>query len=126
MTVHKIEHTGIKVSSLEASIDFYTEVIGLRLRHIIGEPGEMLRLAFLAFPGQADVEVELLESNWADLPREGKVSHLAFSVSGIEDEHKRIANLGLEGLSPIRHLAGGSRFFFFNGLDGERLEFFES
>ena len=126
MTVQKIEHMGIKVSSLDASIEFYTKVIGLTLLHIIGEPGDQLRLAFLAFQGQTSVEVELIESLWGELPEEGKVSHLAFTVSGIEDEYRRIAELSLDGQTPIRQLANGSRFFFFNGLDGERLEFFES
>ncbi|MCL6601410.1 MAG: VOC family protein [Paenibacillus sp.] len=126
MSVLKMEHVGIKVSSLEASIEFYTEVIGLTLLHIIGEPSDDIRLAFLSFQEQTSVEVELIEGRWEELAEEGKVSHLAFTVSGIEDEHRRIAGLNLVGLTPIRQLANGSRFFFFNGLDGERLEFFES
>lgn len=126
MAVHKIEHVGIKVTSLEPSIGFYQEVIGLSLVGTIGEQGEALRLAFLSFPGQASVEVELVESSWDGLPDEGRVSHIAFTVSDIEAEYKRIKELGLAGLTAIRQLVNGSRFFFFEGPDHEKIEFFES
>lgn len=126
MPVHKIEHVGIKVTSLEPSIDFYQEVIGLTLVGTIGEQDHPLRLAFLSFPGQTSVEVELIESSWEGLPDEGRVSHIAFTVSDIEAEFKRIEDLGLEGLTAIRELGNGSRFFFFEGPDHERIEFFES
>ncbi|MFC3748410.1 VOC family protein [Paenibacillus sp. GCM10012306] len=126
MAVHKIEHVGIKVSSLETSIDFYRNVIGLTLAETVGELGDRLRLAFLSFPGQASVEVELIESLWEGLPDEGRVSHIAFTVSEIEGEYQRIESLGLEGLTAIRQLEGGSRFFFFDGPDHEKIEFFAS
>lgn len=126
MAVNKIEHIGIKVAQLEQSLTFYEEVIGLTLQDIIGEPGDELRLAFLSFPGQTSVEVELIERVWTGLPDEGKVSHVAFTVTGIEAEHSRIAALKLPGLTGISTLANGSRYFFFDGPDGEKLEFFES
>lgn len=126
MAVSKIEHIGIKVAQLEQSLAFYTEVIGLTLLDIIGEPGDELRLAFLSFPGQTSVEIELIERVWTGLPDEGKVSHAAFTVTGIEAEHSRIAALQLPGLTEVSTLANGSRYFFFDGPDGEKLEFFES
>lgn len=126
MAVSKIEHIGIKVAQLEQSLTFYKEVIGLMLQDIVGEPGDGLRLAFLSFPGQTSVEIELIERVWDGLPDEGKVSHVAFTVTGIEAEHSRIAALKLPGLTGISTLANGSRYFFFDGPDGEKLEFFES
>jgi lactoylglutathione lyase len=126
MAVSKIEHIGIKVAQLEQSLTFYKEVIGLTLQDIVGEPGDGLRLAFLSFPGQTSVEIELIERVWDGLPDEGKVSHVAFTVTGIKAEHSRIAALKLPGLTGISTLANGSRYFFFDGPDGEKLEFFES
>ncbi|WP_055109046.1 VOC family protein [Paenibacillus ihumii] len=127
MTIRKIEHVGIRVSALEDSIEFYERVIGLKLLHIIGEVEDKLRLAFLAFPGQDNVEIELIYvRDGENLPSEGRVHHIAFTVSHIEEEYKRISSLGLSGLDPeIRSIPGGSRLFFFNGPDGERIEFFE-
>lgn len=127
MSVKKIEHVGIRVTALEDSIEFYVRVIGLRHLHTIGEVGDALRLAFLTFPGQESVELELIYvRDGEELPREGRVHHIAFTVANIEEEYARISRLGLSGLDPeIRSLPNGSRFFFFNGPDGERIEFFE-
>ncbi|MCA1294318.1 VOC family protein [Paenibacillus sp. alder61] len=127
MSVKKIEHVGIRVTALEDSIEFYVRVIGLRHLHTVGEVGEALRLAFLTFPGQESVELELIYvRDGEELPREGRVHHIAFTVANIEEEYARISRLGLSGLDPeIRSLPNGSRFFFFNGPDGERIEFFE-
>ncbi|AWB43910.1 glyoxalase [Paenibacillus sp. CAA11] len=127
MSVRKIEHVGIRVSVLEDSIEFYIRVIGLKLLHTVGEVGADVRLAFLTFPSQNSVEVELVYKKAPEeLAHEGRVNHIAFTVDHIEQEYERIANLGLSGLDKeIRTLEGGSRYFFFNGPDGERIEFFE-
>ncbi|MFD1178532.1 VOC family protein [Paenibacillus puldeungensis] len=127
MGIRKIEHVGIRVSAMEDSIEFYERIIGLKLLHTIGEVGESLRLAFLTFPGQESVEVELVYvKDGEDLPGEGRVHHIAFTASSIEEEYARISGLGLSGLDKeIRSLPNGSRFFFFNGPDGERIEFFQ-
>lgn len=126
MGIRKIEHVGIRVSALEDSIEFYERVIGMKLLSTIGEVGDPLRLAFLTFPGQESVEVELINlPKGEELPNEGKVHHIAFTASDIEEEYARISELGLSGLDPeIRSLPNGSRFFF-NGPDGERIEFFQ-
>ncbi|WP_059051599.1 VOC family protein [Paenibacillus senegalimassiliensis] len=127
MGIRKIEHIGVRVSALEDSIEFYERIIGMKLLHTIGEVDDGLRLAFLAFPGQETVEVELISiKDSEELPNEGKVHHLAFTASDIEEEYARISSLGLSGLDPeIRDLPSGARFFFFNGPDGERIEFFQ-
>ncbi|WP_433945795.1 VOC family protein [Paenibacillus sp. SN-8-1] len=127
MSIHKIEHIGIRVSALEDSIEFYKRVLGLKLLYTVGEVGEDLRLAFLSFPGQESVEIELVYIKDApELASEGRVNHLAFTVSYIDREYARIAELGLSGRDPeIRTLPNGNRFFFFSGPDGERIEFFE-
>ncbi len=126
MAVTKMEHIGIKVDNLERSLQFYREVIGLTVRSILGEAGDGVRLAFLSFPGQASVEVELIERVFEGLPREGRVSHAAFTVDDIEEEHRRIAALGIPALTGISTLANGSSYFFFDGPDEEKLEFFQS
>lgn len=127
MTIRKIEHVGIRVSALEDSIEFYERVIGLKLLRTMGEVDAPLRLAFLAFPGQEDMEIELVwKREGEDLPSEGRVHHIAFTVNHINEEYARIAKLGLSGLDPeIRTLPNGNRLFFFSGPDGERIEFVE-
>lgn len=127
MAVRKFEHVGVRVSSMEDSIEFYEVVIGLKLLYIVGGTDEELRLAFMVFPGQESVQLELIwVKNDPGLPSEGVVHHIAYTVDGIEDEYARISELGLSGIDPaIRTLPNGNRLFFFNGPDGERIEFFE-
>lgn len=127
MTVRKIEHVGIMVSSIEQSIAFYEQVIGLRHLETTGHVDDQIRLAFLAFPGHKETEIELIQGYSDNLPSEGQVHHVAFAVDNVEAEFNRITGLKLDGLDQaITTLPNGSRYFFFSGPDGERLEFFQS
>lgn len=47
MPVRRIEHVGLMVANLEASISFYEEVVGLQLLKRMGHPNPDLKLAFL-------------------------------------------------------------------------------
>lgn len=127
MAVRKIEHVGIMVSSLERSIEFYENVVGLTYLETMLHTNGVIRLAFLAFPGSKDTEVELIEGYTGSVTREGRVHHVAFNVDDIEAEFARIRSLNVDGIDEsITTLPNGSRYFFFNGPDGEPLEFFQS
>ena len=127
MAVLKMEHVGVMVANLEASIRFYDKVIGLKHKGTILHSNGVIRLGFLGFEAQNETEVELVEGYNASLPQEGKVHHLAFTVDDVEAEFTRIQGLEVEQLdTEITTLPNGSRYFFFNGLDGERIEFFQS
>lgn len=127
MAVLKMEHVGVMVANLEASIRFYEEVIGLKHKGTLLHTNGVIRLGFLGFEAQNETEVELIEGYNAGLPQEGKVHHLAFTVDDVEAEFTRIKGLELEQTdTEITTLPNGSRYFFFNGLDGERIEFFQS
>lgn len=127
MAVRKLEHVGIMVTSIERSIAFYEQVIGLQHLETNGHVDDAIRLAFLAFPGHTDTEVELVQGYTGTLTEEGRVHHIAFTVDNIEEEYARIQKLQLSNLDQaITTLPNGSRYFFFNGPDGERLEFFQS
>ena len=127
MAVRRIEHVGIMVSSLERSIDFYEKVVGLTYLETMLHTNGVIRLAFLAFPGSRDTEVELIEGYTGNLASEGRVHHVAFNVDNLDAEFARIRSLNVDGIDEsITTLPNGSRYFFFNGPDGESLEFFES
>lgn len=127
MAVLKIEHVGVMVANMEKSIRFYEEVVGLKLKDTLLHTNGVVKLAFLGFGAHNESEVELVEGYNAGLPQEGKVHHLAFSVDDVEAEYERIKGLNLEQVdAEITTLPNGSRYFFFNGLDGERIEFFQS
>jgi lactoylglutathione lyase len=127
MAVKRIEHVGVMVANLEASIRFYEEVIGLKLKGTLLHTNEVIRLAFLGLDVEGETEVELIEGYLEKLPQEGKVHHLAFAVDDIEAEFSRIQALALSGMDDnITTLPNGARYFFFNGQDMELIEFFQS
>jgi lactoylglutathione lyase len=127
MAIKKIEHVGLQVRSLENSITFYTEVIGLELLGTLVHNDPSIRLAFLGFKNSKETELELIEGYNPDLPAEGKVHHLAFAVDELEPEIERLRGLNVSFIDKeITTLPNGSRYFFFHGPDGEWLELFES
>lgn len=127
MAVRKIEHVGIMVRSLEKSIPFYKDVLGLQHVETIVHNNGAVRLAFLSFAGFPETEIELIEGAAGELPSAGRVHHVAFTVDDIDAEYARVRELDVTGLDEaITTLANGSRYFFFRGPDDELIELFQS
>lgn len=126
MAIKKIEHIGIIVSHIETSIAFYTEVLGLVHKYTMTHTNGVIRLAFLAFPGHDETEIELIESYKDSIHAEGKVHHIALTVDDLEAEVERIKGLPVQLRdTEITTLPNGARYFFFYGPDGEFLELFQ-
>ncbi|MDE1174330.1 MAG: VOC family protein [Parvibaculaceae bacterium] len=80
----KYLHTMVRVSDLDASLDFYCNQLGLEeLRRMENEAGRFT-LVFLAPPGQSEAQVELTH-NWDEKGYgEGRnFGHLAYEVDDI-------------------------------------------
>ncbi|MFC0189236.1 VOC family protein [Fictibacillus aquaticus] len=118
-----LEHTGIMVSSMEKSLDFYCGILGLELIDRYEHPIVGVDLAFLGKDGK--VLVELIAGYPVEVHTEGKVHHLAFTVDGISEKLEQLKSHGvtLKDEQPIELPTG--YYFFFYGPDGEYLEFFE-
>jgi len=127
MAIQKLEHVGLMVKDIKRSLDFYIEVLGLRHIRTMPHSNGVITLAFLAYPEQDDIALELIEGYNDSLPAEGKVHHLAFTVTNIEEEFTRIKARGDIQLKDyeLTILPDGSKYFFFYGPDGELLELFE-
>jgi lactoylglutathione lyase len=127
MAIKRIEHVGVMVTNLEESIEYYEKVVGLKHKDTLLHTNQVIRLGFLGFDQAGETELELIEGYKGQLPREGRVHHVAFNVDDIEEEFTRIQTLEVKELDEeITTLPNGSRYFFFSGLDGERIEFFQS
>jgi catechol 2,3-dioxygenase-like lactoylglutathione lyase family enzyme len=137
-----LNHTSFTVSSLERSIGFYRDLLGLELeatweRHApwIGEmtgfKGARLRLAALRVPGTEHV-LELIEY---EKPRGERLrratndvgsAHIGFVVDDLDAEYGRLRAAGVEFLSaPVRVTdppAVGARAVYFRDPDGIPLE----
>ncbi|MFD0714638.1 VOC family protein [Paenibacillus sp. GCM10027626] len=126
MAVRKLEHVGIMVKNLEASITFYTEVVGLTHLYTMTHTNGVIRLAFLAGADARESEIELVEGYDGQLGSESVVHHVAFTVDDVEAEFARIKALDIPLKdTEITTLPNGARYFFFYGPDGEFLEMFQ-
>ncbi|MBP1931657.1 VOC family protein [Ammoniphilus resinae] len=120
----RLEHVGIMVKDLDLSIQFYQKAFGLvlRRRQFLNETVE---LAFLHFPEQADMEIELVAGRNMD-EVEGLVNHLAFRVDNISEEIERLTKMGVEMVdTESRLILGDVKIAFFKGPNGEKLELVE-
>ena len=80
----KYLHTMVRVTDLEASLEFYCENLGLRETRRREDKNGRYTLVFLSAPGDEDAQVELTY-NWDPEPYTGgrNFGHLAYEVSDI-------------------------------------------
>jgi len=100
-----IEHIGIAVKSLEETIPFYENVLGLTCYNIEEVKDQKVRMAFFKV-GQT--KIELLESTDPEGPigrfikRKGEgIHHIAFAVENIEDRLKAVESKGVQLIDKI-------------------------
>jgi catechol 2,3-dioxygenase-like lactoylglutathione lyase family enzyme len=114
-----VNHIGLFVRDLAASVEFYREFFGFPVVKEFGSSGA--KIALLDIGGG---KVELIQR-----PEPKNVSpscewgHIAFHVPDFEEKLKQIASLGLE--KRIVTTADGGRLCFFADPDGHTLELME-
>jgi lactoylglutathione lyase len=92
----KYLHTMVRVTDLDASLDFYCNKLGLvELRRHEVEAGRFT-LVFLAGPGDEEAQVELTY-NWDPEELEGgrNFGHLAYQVENIYETCQRLMDAGV-------------------------------
>ena len=104
--MNKIEHLGIAVESLETSIPIYEKLLNTKCYKIEEVKSEGVKTAFFKI---GDSKIELLEATNPDSPiakflakKVKGVHHIAYDVTDIETEIKRLEKDGFEliNLSP--------------------------
>jgi lactoylglutathione lyase len=104
----KYLHTMVRVTDLDASLDFYCNKLGLRELSRKESPQGRFTLVFLAAPGGEDAQVELTY-NWdAEHYGEGRnFGHLAYAVDDIYAVCQRLMDGGVTINRPPRdgHMA---------------------
>ena len=104
----KYLHTMVRVTDIDASLDFYCNKLGLvELKRYESEQGRFT-LVFLAAPGDEDAQVELTH-NWdPDEYGEGRnFGHLAYQVDDIYELCQTLMDAGITINRPPRdgHMA---------------------
>ena len=99
----KYLHTMVRVTDIDASLDFYCAKLGLtELRRIDNEAGRFT-LVFLAAPGDESAQVELTW-NWDPESLSGgrNFGHLAYQVDDIDATCQRLMDGGVTINRPPR------------------------
>jgi lactoylglutathione lyase len=99
----KYLHTMVRVTDIDASLDFYCTALGLvELRRHDSEQGRFT-LVFLAAPGDEDAQVELTH-NWdpEDYDEGRNFGHLAYEVDDIYGLCQKLADAGITINRPPR------------------------
>ncbi len=118
----KYLHTMVRISNLEASLDFYCRKLGLVERRRTENEKGRFTLIFLAAPDDTadDAPQVELTYNWEPEALTGgrNFGHLAYAVSDIYETCQRLQNLGVVILRPPRD----GRMAFIRSPDGVSIE----
>ncbi len=101
-------HTMVRVTDLDASLDFFCNKLGLRNDGRFDIAEGRFTLVFLSAPGSPDAQIELTH-NWdpEELGEGRNFGHLAFEVDDIYATCQRLAEAGVTINRPPRdgHMA---------------------
>jgi len=104
----KYLHTMVRVSDLDASLDFYCNKLGLKELRRVDNQGGRFTLVFLAAPGDEEAQLELT-FNWDPEIYSGgrNFGHLAYRVENIYQTCQRLVDAGVTINRPPRdgHMA---------------------
>ncbi len=118
----KYLHTMVRVSNLEASLDFYCRKLGLVERRRTENEKGRFTLVFLAAPDDTADSAPLVELtyNWDPETLSGarNFGHLAYSVANIYETCQRLADAGVTINRPPRD----GRMAFVRSPDGISIE----
>jgi catechol 2,3-dioxygenase-like lactoylglutathione lyase family enzyme len=113
--IKAIEHFSFTVSSLEDSLDFFCNKLGLEatpiieadhqdVKKIVGMPEARLRISLVKLPGERNIElIQYIQPRGKSLDLTTSntgVAHIAFEVSDITALYKKLSRHGITFLSP--------------------------
>jgi lactoylglutathione lyase len=124
----RILHTMIRVGSLERSLAFYTEVLGMRLLRKRDYPDGRFTLAFVGYGSEDETAVLELTHNWDTERYElgGGFGHIAIEV---EDAYAACNAVRARGGKVVREAGpmkfGSTVIAFVEDPDGYKIEFIQ-
>jgi len=124
----RLLHTMLRVGDLERSIQFYTEVLGMRLLRRKDYPGGRFTLAFVGYGEESDTAVLELTHNWDTASYEigSAYGHIAIGVEDIGAVCDQILAKGGRVVREPGPMKNGSTVIaFVEDPDGYKVELIE-
>lgn len=120
-------HTMYRVTDLDKSLSFYTEVLGMRLLRRNDYPEGRFTLAFVGFGDEADNTVLELTHNWDTTEYElgNAYGHIAIEVDDVYEACDQIKARGGEVVreaGPMKNSNSGTILAFVRDPDGYMIE----
>lgn len=124
----RILHTMLRVGNLDKSIEFYTEVLGMRLLRKEDFPGGKFTLAFVGYQDESEGPAIELTYNWGteEYNLGDGFGHIALEVTDAAKACDDIRNRGGEVVreaGPMKH--GTTVIAFVKDPDGYMIELIE-
>jgi lactoylglutathione lyase len=122
----RLLHTMIRVGDLQRSIDFYTQVLGMRLLRKTDYPGGRFTNAFVGYDDESRAAVLELTHNW-DTPAYDMGTGFGHVAVEVEDAYKACDEVKKRGgrvarePGPMKH--GTTVIAFVEDPDGYKIEF---
>ncbi len=125
----RILHTMLRVGDLDRSIQFYTEVLGMRVLRRTDYPEGKFTLAFVGYQTEAEGAVLELTYNWGVGRYElgTAFGHIALAVDDVYEACERVTERGgkvVRPAGPMKH--GTTVIAFIEDPDGYRIEFVQT
>ena len=124
----RLLHTMIRVGDLQRSIDFYTQVLGMRLLRKSDYPGGRFTNAFVGYDDESRAAVLELTHNW-DTKSYDMGSGFGHVAVEVEDAYKACDEVKKRGgkvtrePGPMKH--GTTVIAFVEDPDGYKIEFIQ-
>ena len=124
----RILHTMLRVGNLEKSLDFYTQVLGMKLLRRKDYPDGKFTLAFIGYQDEANGTVLELTHNWdtSEYDLGGGFGHIAIEVDDAYRACKNTKKLGsnvTRKAGPMKH--GTTVIAFVEDPNGYKIEFIQ-
>ena len=125
----RLLHTMIRVRDLDASLNFYTNQLGMKLLRKRDYPSGKFTLAFVGYGDETNSTVIELTHNWEQAEPYNLGSAFGHLAIAVPDVHKACESLAAAGVKiprpagPMAH--GGSVIAFTEDPDGYRIELIE-
>lgn len=121
----RILHTMLRVSDLDKSIEFYTDILGMQLLRRKDYPDGEFTLAFIGYGAEEDNTLIELTYNWGthQYTLGDAFGHIALEVDDVYSATEKIRNLGgkiLRDAGPMN--AGTTIISFIEDPDGYQIE----